>query len=270
MFRQMLDMRKILNSPQIEYDVGESGKSFSVPQAVMEYLSPKLVHMPPSGRGQLNSASITLRDTDEATFTRLVEYAYRQDYTVQGLKARSFASDEVSVLPSLYDKLERGDEYSESNPFIHDSGMDFLREFKGIYVMLDKSIHKEALEIKKLPGRSVRFDTLNAHIALLNVAHTYDIHPLKDLCKAHFRECLLFMPLNRFTVADLLTVWDSLQHSADCAPGNEICNIILDYFVATLPTSRHHPRFRDTLVQDEAFTRQLLDKLPNVAPPIDD
>ncbi|KAI3556988.1 hypothetical protein CABS01_09935 [Colletotrichum abscissum] len=270
MVRPMLDMRKILNSPQIEYHVGESGKSFSVPKAVMEFLSPKLVRMPPSGQGQPNSASITLRDIDEATFTRLVEYAYRQDYTVQGLKARSFASDEVSVLPSLYDKLERGDEYSESNPFIHDSGMDFLRELKGSYIMLDKSIHKEALEAKKLPGRYVRFDTLNAHIALLNVAHTYDIHPLKDLCKAHFRECLLFMPLNRYTVADLLTVWDSVEHIADCAPGNAICNIILDYFVATLPTSRHHPRFRDTLVQDEAFTRQLLDKLPNVAPPIDD
>ncbi|KXH28797.1 hypothetical protein CNYM01_10620 [Colletotrichum nymphaeae SA-01] len=212
MIRPMLDMRKILNSPQIEYHVGDSGKSFSVPKAVMEFLSPNLVRMPPSGQGQPSSASITLRDIDEATFTRLVEYAYRQDYTVQGLKARSSASDEVSVLPSLYDKLERGDEYSESNPFIHDSGMDILRELKGSYIMLDKSIHKEALEAKRT----------------------------------------------------------SANHIADCAPGNEICNIILEYFVATLPTSRHHPRFRDTLVQDEAFTRQLLDKLPNVAPPIND
>ncbi|KAK1543727.1 hypothetical protein CPAR01_04360 [Colletotrichum paranaense] len=129
MIRPMLDMRKILNSPQIEYHVGESGKSFSVPKAP-------------------NSASITLRDIDEATFTRLVEYAYRQDYTVQGLKARSFASDE-----------------------------EFLREFKGIYVMLDKSIHKEALKTKKLPDRYVRFDTLDAHIAL----GTWRTHTVSNL-----------------------------------------------------------------------------------------
>ncbi|KAK1708430.1 uncharacterized protein BDZ83DRAFT_657525 [Colletotrichum acutatum] len=172
----------------------------------MKFFSPKLVRMPPSGRRQPNFASITLRDIDEATFTRLVEYAYRQDYTVQVLKARTFASDEFSVLPSLYEKLERGDEYAENGSFFHDSGMNFLREYKGFYIMLDQSIHKEALETKKLPGRYVRFDTLNAHIALLNVAHTYGIQPLKNLCKAHFRECLLSMPLNRYTVADLFTV----------------------------------------------------------------
>ncbi|KAK0369609.1 hypothetical protein CLIM01_13028 [Colletotrichum limetticola] len=106
------------------------------------------------------------KDIDEATFTRLVEYAYRQDYTVQGLKARSFASDEVSVLPSLYEKLGRGDEYSENGSFIYDSGMNILRVGRKIYVMLDKSIHKEALKTKKLPGRHVRFDTLDAHIVL--------------------------------------------------------------------------------------------------------
>ncbi|KAK1446925.1 hypothetical protein CCUS01_02484 [Colletotrichum cuscutae] len=168
---------------------------------------------------------------------------------------RSFASDEVSVSPSLYEKLERGDEYSENGSFIYDSGMNFLREFKGIYVMLDKSIHKEALKTKKLPGRHVRFDTLDAHI---------------DLCKAHFHECLLFMPLNRYTVADLLTVWDFIRHGAGCAPGKEIRDIILYYFVATLPISRHHPSFRSTLVRGESFTHELLDKLPNVATPTDD
>ncbi|KAJ0306669.1 hypothetical protein COL5a_006029 [Colletotrichum fioriniae] len=266
----MLSMKKILASPQIEYRVGESGKSFAVPKAVMEFLSPKFVRTPTSGRGQLNSASITLRDIDEATFTRLVEYAYRQDYTVHGLKAHPYASDQASVSLSLYEKLERGDEWSEDASFIHDSGMDFLREFKCLYIKLDKWVHKEAIETKRVPGHYVRLDTLDAHISLWNVTYTYDIHPLKDLCKAHFRECLLFMPLNGNTVADLFTVWDSIRHGASCAPGNEIRGIILDYFVATLPTSRHHQKFRSTLLRDEAFSRQLPDKLPNVATPTDD
>ncbi|KAK1658191.1 hypothetical protein BDP55DRAFT_638057 [Colletotrichum godetiae] len=235
-------MGNILNSPQIGFRIGHKAKPFSVHKAAIEFLSPKLVALQASEEVQPDPTSITLRGIDEATFTRLVEYAYRHDYTVPGLKASPNPPNHSSVSLSLYEKLEQGDEFSDTEPFITRARIKFHNEAMKPHVNLNNAVSHDTVEEMKVSGHCGHFDVFDAHIALYNLARQYDIHPLESLCKKRFRQSLLFMHINEHTIIALSDILDCVEHGALSTPGDEIRDILLDYFLANFykATAQRH------------------------------
>ncbi|KAL2878994.1 hypothetical protein SGCOL_005693 [Colletotrichum sp. CLE4] len=209
-------MGDILNSPQIGFRIGHKAKPFSVHKAAIEFLSPKLVALQASEEVQPDPTSITLRGIDEATFTRLVEYAYRHDYTT----------------PSP----------SSPEPFITRARIKFHNEAMKPHVDLNNTVSHDTVEEMKVSGHCGQFDVFDAHIALYNLARQYDIHPLESLCKKRFRQSLLFMHINEHTIIALSDILDCVEHGTLSTPGDEIRDILLDYFLANFykATAQRH------------------------------
>ncbi|KAF9874788.1 hypothetical protein CkaCkLH20_07925 [Colletotrichum karsti] len=267
-------MQRVFTSRHIKFIVGNKGTCYTISEAALDRICPdgsfayyldfhKRHRGHHTGMPQIESPklsdTVTWDVVDEDVFVRLMEYAYRGDYSVPALQKLDDKASLNHEMHCLDSRLAiRGDQCPNIASFFFELGKQFQEEAMKPFSHPNQSASVAFIDDIKQTDRVGHNEVFLCHIKLYQLAEDFRIRSLENLCEERLMKSLLFFPHHEVAIDDLFKVVAFVREQNM----EHIRGILLDFFVIEFPNLRTYPEFSELIMGDARFGLEFIERLP--------